>query len=67
MLFVSLHVIFDNVHSSKNIASCAGCFARQWNWESWQCDVNCNVQTSKYGEIVLMSSVFFNSFTLHYL
>ena len=54
ILFVSLQVIFDMVHSSENINSCAGCFAQNWNWVSWQCDVNCNVQTSKYGEFCVV-------------
>ena len=36
--------------SGSDIVDCAGCFAQKWNWASWQCDVHCDVQTSKYGK-----------------
>ena len=36
--------------SGPDVVNCAGCFAQNWNWASWQCDVHCDVETSKYGK-----------------
>ena len=37
-----------NLQHSQNI-NCATCFSQKWEWSSWQCDVNCNVDKSPYG------------------
>ena len=36
--------------SGSDVINCAGCFAQNWNWASWQCDVHCDVKVSKYGK-----------------
>ena len=35
----------------NQVVNCANCFAQKWEWSSWQCDVNCNVEASPYGRL----------------
>ena len=59
VLFLIIQGILDEVCSADNpdVFSCSGCFAQRWNWASWQCDTRCNVQTSKYGQYLMVEFI----------
>ena len=51
LIVFTLMLLAQRIYGSgSDVVNCAGCFAQKWNWASWQCDVHCNVQTSKYGK-----------------
>ena len=52
-----------NSNQGNKIVNCANCFAQNWEWSSWQCDVNCNVETSPYGLFFLLM-IFFPMFIM---
>ena len=50
-LFIVTQSVFYEVYSTDGSdVSCSGCFGQKWDSDSWQCEVNCDVENSKYGK-----------------
>ena len=42
-------------NQGNQVGTCANCFAQNWEFPSWQCDVHCDVSKSPYGKYFVLS------------